>query len=62
MQHRVVLGGATLVTEQRTDGGEDGRHDCDLRREIVAAVARVLNGMIVRPMDVKMISGHAYSV
>src|SRR6266853_1187871 len=53
-KQRIVLRRTTHISEQRTDGGEDRRHDGNPPGEGVMLGA-VLGFVLVRAMDVKMI-------
>ncbi len=57
-KQRIVLRRTTHISEQRTDGGEDRRHDGNPPGEGIMQCA-VLGLMLVRAMDVKMVFGHA---
>ena len=54
-KQRVVLGRARHVTEERADRREDRGHDSDAPSERIARVSGMLDLVIMRTVNVKMV-------
>jgi hypothetical protein len=61
VQQRVVLRRAGLVGEQRADRRQDRGDDRDARGERIAVLRFVLDGVVVRAVDVESGAGHRAS-
>jgi hypothetical protein len=57
-KERLVLRRTRLVREQRADGRQDRRDHRDARGEHVAMPGLVLDGALVRAVDVDLGAGH----